>query len=271
MDFLLPILASGSDVATAVAGEPVGALFSTANLIALLTLAALEIVLGIDNVVFISILAAKLPEEQRAKARSFGLSAALLTRLALLFSISWVMTLTTPLFNVPFVQAMGLSDSPYGFSGRDMILLLGGFFLLAKATLEIHHMTEDPRDADKKEMQKVPPKFSVIIVQIALLDIVFSLDSVITAVGMVKDIRVMIAAVLISMAVMLFAAGSIASFIEKHPTMKMLALSFLLMIGLVLMIEGFHGHVAKAYIYFAMGFSLTVEILNMRIRAHHKH
>jgi predicted tellurium resistance membrane protein TerC len=228
-------------------------LLTTESAVALLTLSALEIVLGIDNIVFISILVAKLPADRQAAARRIGLLLALGMRIALLLAISWVMGLTRPLFAV----------LEHGFTGRDLILLIGGLFLVAKATFEIHDKLEGT-----EHEQSVPKvvSFGAILVQIMLLDIVFSLDSVITAVGMAKHIEIMIAAVVIAVIVMMVFAGSISAFIERHPTMKMLALSFLLLIGVVLIADGFGQHVSKGYIYFAMSFSLFVEILNIRIR-----
>jgi predicted tellurium resistance membrane protein TerC len=228
-------------------------LLTADNAIALLTLASLEIVLGIDNIVFISILVAKLPQARQAAARRIGLLLAMGMRIALLLAISWVMGLTAPLFTL-------LGNE---FTGRDLILLFGGLFLVAKATYEIHDKlegTEHHGDAPKAA------KFGAILMQIVLLDIVFSLDSVITAVGMAKHVEIMIVAVVIAVVVMMIFASSIAAFIEKHPTMKMLALSFLLLIGVVLIADGFGQHVSKGYIYFAMAFSLFVEILNIRIR-----
>jgi predicted tellurium resistance membrane protein TerC len=223
--------------------------------VSLLTLAAMEIVLGIDNVVFLTILAGRLPQAQQPKARQLGLAFALVTRLALLFAITWVMGLTRPLFSIVGQE----------ISGRDLILLFGGLFLIGKATFEIHDKLE------VKHEEGHAPKaggaaFWSVIVQIGLLDIVFSLDSVITAVGMAKHLSIMVAAVIIAMGVMLAFANPIGSFVERHPTMKMLALSFLILIGVMLVAEGFHQHVPKGYVYFAMAFSLVVELLNMRIR-----
>jgi predicted tellurium resistance membrane protein TerC len=220
--------------------------------IALCTLTVLEIVLGVDNIVFISILASKLPEEQRAKARSLGLALALFGRVVLLLSIGWVMSLEEPLFAV----------RSHDFSGRDLILLGGGLFLLAKATKEIHSSMEGGGHAHASGAAS----FGAVIAQILLLDVVFSLDSVITAVGMAKHVEIMIAAVVIAIGVMMIFAGTISAFVERHPTLKMLGLSFLLLIGVVLMADGFGQHVSKGYIYFAMAFSLFVEILNIRIR-----
>jgi predicted tellurium resistance membrane protein TerC len=221
--------------------------------IALLTLTVLEIVLGIDNIVFISILSGKLPQAKQKKARQLGLGLALITRILLLLSLSWVMSLTAPLFNV-------LSQE---ISGRDLILLIGGLFLIYKATSEIHEKIEgENHDTDVKGKAT----FSGIIVQILLLDIVFSLDSVITAVGMASEIGVMIAAVIISVIIMLFAAESISKFVNNHPTVKMLALSFLVLIGVTLLAEGLNQHIPKGYIYFAMAFSVLVEMLNLRLK-----
>lgn len=227
-------------------------LFTSANLIAFLTLAALEVVLGIDNIVFISILSNKLPEAQRARARSLGLILALVGRVALLLSLGWVMRLTTPLFGL-----MG-----HEISGRDLILLLGGLFLIAKATFEIHERLEGHGGPGAKAGTAT---FGAVLFQILLLDLVFSLDSVITAVGMSSVVPVMVAAVVVAILVMLAFAGPISRFVERHPTVKMLALAFLLMIGVMLLIEGFGKHVPKGYIYFAMAFSLTVEMLNLRV------
>ena len=221
--------------------------------IALLTLTSLEIVLGIDNIIFISILAGKLHADQQKKARQLGLSLAMLVRIALLFSLSWVIGLTEPLFEV------------FGFeiSGRSLILLGGGLFLLAKATYEIHEKLEGE---EGHASAKVAASFMSVIIQILLLDIVFSLDSVITAVGMANELAIMVAAVVIAVGVMLLAAGSVSDFVERHPTIKMLALSFLLLIGFSLVGEGLELHIPKGYIYFAMGFSVLVELLNLRLR-----
>ncbi|MBI2246338.1 MAG: TerC family protein [Armatimonadetes bacterium] len=222
--------------------------------IALITLTALEIVLGIDNIVFLSILAGKLPAEQQLSARRVGLALAMLMRIALLTVLAWVVRLTAPLFAV----------FGHAFSGRDLILILGGLFLIAKSTREIHEKLEgQPGHASAR----VQPTFGAVIVQIVLLDIVFSLDSVITAVGMARDLGVMIAAVIIAVGVMMVSAGPISAFVNRHPTVKMLALSFLLLIGLSLFVEAFGQHISKGYIYFAMGFSIFVEMLNLRIRS----
>lgn len=217
------------------------------------TLVALEIVLGIDNIIFISILAGKLPPEQRDRARVLGLGAALVSRLALLLALSWVIKLTAPLFEV-FGQEI---------SGRDLILLLGGLFLLAKSVIEIGDSMELK---DKGGKERTVTSFTSVILQIMVLDIVFSLDSVITAVGMVDELGVMVAAVIVAVLVMLFASGPISRFVDKHPSIKMLALSFLVLIGVVLIAEGLGQHIAKGYIYFAMAFSLVVELLNIRMR-----
>jgi predicted tellurium resistance membrane protein TerC len=225
--------------------------------IALLTLTVLEIVLGIDNIVFISVLAGRLPKEEQARARQVGLAAALFMRIGLLLTISWVIGLTQPLFNL-----LG-----FEFSGRDVILIGGGVFLLAKATTEIHHSLEGGEEERGAEVRVT--SFASVIIQIALLDIVFSLDSVITAVGMADDIPVMIAAIVIAIVVMLIASGPLSRFVDEHPTVKMLALSFLLLIGMSLVAEGFDVHIPKGYIYFAMGFSVFVEVLNLRLRRRH--
>ncbi len=222
--------------------------------IAMLTLIALELVLGVDNVIFISILAGKLPVEQRPRARTVGISLAVITRILLLLSLSWVIGLVEPLFMIGKFQ----------LSGRDLILLAGGLFLLWKSTHEIHQRLEGE---EGKTSVKVRAAFWSVIAQIMILDIVFSLDSVITAVGMVNELAIMIIAVILAAAVMIFLAGPLSNFVEGHPTIKMLALSFLLLIGFTLIVEGLHQHIPKGYIYFAMGFSVFVEILNLRVRA----
>jgi predicted tellurium resistance membrane protein TerC len=221
--------------------------------IALGTLAALEIVLGIDNIIFISILVGRLPEQQRAFARRVGLSLAMIARLALLFSISWVMGLTEPWFAL-FGQEV---------SGRDVILIGGGLFLLAKATHEIHNSLEGVEDTGRAV---VAASLGMTLVQIAVLDIVFSLDSVITAVGLVDHVSIMAIAIVAAVAVMLVAAEPIGIFVDRHPTIKILALSFLILVGVTLMVEGFDVHVPKGYVYFAMAFSVAVEMLNIRMR-----
>jgi predicted tellurium resistance membrane protein TerC len=225
--------------------------------IAFATLLALELVLGVDNVVFISILAGKLPPEQRKRARTIGLSLALITRILLLFSLSWIVRLTAPL-----IHPLG-----HPLSGRDLILLGGGLFLMGKAVHEMHNRLEGE---EGHSSARVPPSFRGVIVQILLLDVVFSLDSVITAVGMVEQIEVMVAAVVIAVAVMLVSAGAISDFVERHPTVKMLALAFLLLIGVTLVADGLGHHIPKGYIYFSMGFSIFVEMLNLRARAKSK-
>lgn len=222
--------------------------------IGLVTLAALEIVLGIDNVVFISILAGKLPQNLQSRARRLGLGVAMLTRIALLFSIAWVIGLTAPLFNV-FGQEI---------SGRDLILIAGGLFLLAKSTREIHERLEGE---ESHAVVKATPSFASVIAQIAMLDIIFSLDSVITAVGMARELWVMVSAVVVAVLIMMVAADSISEFVERHPTVKMLALSFLLLIGFTLVVEALEFHIPKGYTYFAMGFAVFVEMLNLRMRS----
>jgi len=223
--------------------------------IAFITLVALELVLGVDNVIFISILAGKLPVEQRARARTTGIALAVVTRILLLLSLSWIISLEEPLFILPLLDV--------GISGRDLILLAGGLFLLWKSVHEIHQKLEG---VEGSASAKVTGSFWSVIIQIMLLDIVFSLDSVITAVGMVDELAIMIIAVIVAAAVMIFAAGPLSEFVEKHPTIKMLALSFLLLIGFTLIVEGLHQHIPKGYIYFAMGFSVLVEMLNLRLR-----
>jgi predicted tellurium resistance membrane protein TerC len=223
---------------------------------ALATLTALEIVLGVDNIIFISILVARLPEHQRDFARRLGLGLAMSTRLALLATIAWVMKLTTPLFHV----------GELAITGRDLILIGGGLFLLAKATHEIHNSLEGADDQPSTP-KVVASSLLNVLIQIAVLDIVFSLDSVITAVGLVEHVSIMAIAIVIAVGVMLFSAKSIGEFIDRHPTMKMLALSFLMLVGVTLMVEGFGVHVPKGYIYFAMAFSVAVEALNIRLRS----
>ena len=220
----------------------------------LLTLTVLEIVLGIDNIIFISILAGKLPQQQQGRARRVGLAGAMFTRIALLATLAWIIRLTAPLF-----QLLG-----HPFSGRDLILVAGGLFLIAKSTREIHEGLEGETD---HAGTRVRASFAGVVGQIVLLDIVFSLDSVITAVGMARHLPVMIAAVVLAVGVMMFAAAPISDFVHRHPTVKMLALSFLLMIGVSLIADGLGQHIAKGYIYFAMGFSVFVEMLNLRMRA----
>jgi predicted tellurium resistance membrane protein TerC len=235
-------------------------LFNAENLIAFVTLAVLEIVLGIDNVIFISILAGKLPAEQQARARQIGLVLALGTRILLLLSLSFVAHLENSLFTIPW---------PFGdkehldVTARDLVMLTGGLFLIYKATHEIHEKLEGEEGAVSS---RTAATFASVVTQIALLDIVFSLDSVITAIGMANEIAVMAAAVVVAVVIMLFASGSISEFVNRHPTVKMLALSFLLLIGVTLMIEAVHVHIPKGYVYFAMGFSVFVEMLNLAAR-----
>ena len=226
--------------------------------VALVTLVILELVLGVDNVIFISILAGKLPEQDRDRARMTGIAMAVITRVLLLLSLSWIISLEEPLVHIPWF------GEDLGISGHDLILLAGGLFLLWKSVHEIHDKLEG---VEGHGSSKVHASFSSVIIQIMLLDIVFSLDSVITAVGMADELMIMIIAVIAAAAVMIFASGPIGHFVEKHPTIKMLALSFLLLIGFTLIVEGLHQHIPKGYIYFAMGFSILVEMLNLRLRA----
>lgn len=221
--------------------------------IAFITLVALELVLGVDNVIFISILAGKLPQDQQGRARRTGIMLAVITRILLLISLRWMIGLEAPLFTVFHLDV----------SGRDLILFAGGLFLIAKSTHEIHQRLEG---AEGETSAKIQGTFWSVIIQIMLLDIVFSLDSVITAVGMVDQLAIMVAAVVIAAVVMVFTSDFLANFVERHPTIKMLALSFLLLIGFTLVAEGFHQHISKGYIYFAMGFSVFVEMLNLRLR-----
>jgi predicted tellurium resistance membrane protein TerC len=222
--------------------------------LAFLTLSALEIILGIDNIIFISILVGRLPPEQRDKARIGGLAFAMITRVLLLFSIVWLTRLTTPWFHV----------GPQSVSGRDLILFLGGLFLLAKSVLEIHHTLEGVEEANRKA--RVFSNFFLTIAQIGIIDIVFSLDSVFTAVGLAKQLEVMVAAVIVAILVMMLVSGAIASFVDRHPTIKVLALSFLILIGVALIAEGAHFEIPKGYLYFAMAFSVVVEMINIRLR-----
>ncbi len=226
--------------------------------IALLTLTALEIVLGIDNIIFISILAGKLPEKEQNRGRQLGLIMAMLMRILLLFSLAWLTKLTTPIFEV----------FHHSVSGRDLILMIGGLFLLAKSTIEIHEKLEGH---EGEASSKVKASFTAVIVQIMLLDVVFSLDSVITAVGMADELAVMVIAVVIAVGIMLAASGSISNYVNERPTLKILALSFLLLIGVSLVAEGLHFHFPKGYTYFAMGFSFFVEMLNQRLRDRKQH
>ena len=225
--------------------------------IAFLTLSALEIVLGIDNIIFISILVSRLPPERRNSARITGLALAMLTRIALLFSIVWLTRLTKPLFTLPMFEQ--------GFSGRDIILFLGGLFLLAKSVTEIHETLEG---AENERRTRVFASFMVIVVQIAIIDIVFSLDSVFTAVGLARpdQLPIMVAAIVLAILVMMWVSGSISAFIDRHPTIKILALAFLILVGVVLVADAFHVDVPKGYLYFAMAFSVGVEMVNIRLR-----
>lgn len=232
----------------------------------LITLTVLEIVLGIDNIIFISIMAAKLPVSQQRKARQWGLALAMITRILLLLSLTWIMTLTAPIIDIGGI--LNISDPEWleklNLSGRDLILIIGGLFLIYKSTSEMHDKLEGE---DHLQKPKGVVTYSGVIVQILLLDVVFSLDSVITAVGMAKHIEVMIAAVVISVIVMMISAKSISDFVNNHPTVKMLALAFLLIIGLSLFAEGFEQHIPKGYIYFAMAFSVFVEFMNLRVKS----
>ena len=225
--------------------------------IALVTLTALEIVLGVDNIIFISILVGRLPEHQRQRARTLGLAFAMFTRIALLLSLAWVMTLTEPLFSIPVVGR--------DVSGRDLILIGGGLFLLWKSVHEIHNSLEG--EEEEHAAAAVRAGFAAVIMQIAIIDIVFSLDSVITAVGMVDQVAIMVIAIVAAVVVMMFAARTIGEFVDRHPTVKMLALSFLILVGVALVAEGGGYHIPKGYIYFAMAFSVGVEMLNIRVRA----
>ncbi|MEZ6046370.1 MAG: TerC family protein [Planctomycetaceae bacterium] len=238
-------------------------------IVALIALTSMEIILGIDNVVFIAILVGRLPEAQRKKARLIGLGLALGLRVLLLLSIKWVMGLTDPLFNLHFLASLGLPESMLTtevieVSWRDLILLGGGLFLIGNSVKELHHKMEDNSDGDEDEKDV---SFGGVLVQIALLDMIFSLDSVITAVGMAEDIRVMIAAVVVAIIVMMIFSGAISRFIEKHATLKVLALSFLILIGVMLLAEGLGTHINKGYIYFAMAFAIIVEMINLRVRS----
>jgi predicted tellurium resistance membrane protein TerC len=223
--------------------------------IAFITLSALEIVLGIDNIIFISILVSRLPKERQNSARIGGLAMAMLTRIALLFSIVWLTRLTQPWFHI----------GEQGVSGRDIILFLGGLFLLAKSVLEIHYTLEGVQET---RSARVYASFVAIIIQIAIIDIVFSLDSVFTAVGLANEVPIMVAAIVIAILVMMLVSGSIAAFVDRHPTIKVLALAFLILVGVALIAESFHFEIPKGYLYFAMAFSVGVEMVNLRLRAH---
>jgi predicted tellurium resistance membrane protein TerC len=225
--------------------------------LALLTLAALEIVLGVDNIIFLTIMAAKLPAHERQRARTLGLLGAMFTRIGLLLSLTWVMKLTAPLFAVAGNE----------LSGRDLILILGGAFLIAKSTFELHDQIEGggPED-DAENLARKAASFTMVVLQIAIIDIVFSLDSVITAVGMARDLWVMVVAIVLAVLVMMLFSGAVSHFVDQHPTVKVLALSFLILIGTALVGEGFEFHIPKGYLYFAMAFSVVVEMINMRVR-----
>ena len=229
-------------------------IYSTESWMALVTLTVLEIVLGIDNIVFISILVGKLPTAKQARARNLGLMLAMVTRILLLLSITWIMRLTAPLFEI----------GEHGFSGRDLILLLGGVFLIWKSVHEVHQRLEGESGVGRKAREFAG--MWQVLVQIALLDIVFSLDSVITAVGMANQVAIMILAIVLAVAFMIFASGSVSAFVDRHPTVKMLALSFLLLIGVTLIADGIGQHISKGYVYFAMAFAVFVEMLNLRTR-----
>ena len=231
--------------------------FSTAGLVSLFTLTLMEIILGIDNIIFISIVAGKLPENQQGRARTLGLMLTLVFRIALLLSINWIVQLTDP------IALFASLPEPFDLSWRDLILVAGGIFLMFKTIMEMHHKLEGQDDNQKNPEAK---SFSSVIIQIALLDVVFSFDSILTAVGLADHVEIMIAAVVVSMGIMMVAAKPISDFINERPTMKMLALSFLLLIGFMLVAEGFGQHVDKGYIYFAMGFAFIVELLNNRIK-----
>ena len=231
-------------------------LLTTDNLIAFLTLTVMEVVLGIDNIIFVAILVGRLPKAKQPKARSLGIGLALVSRLALLFSLSWAMSLTEPMFSV-----MGR-----GFSGRDLILILGGLFLIAKATTELHAKIDGREEHGGEVTPKAGSSMASVLAQITVIDIVFSLDSVITAVGMAQQVSIMVAAMMIAVGVMLLASGAISDFVHRHPTVKILALAFLVLIGVMLLMEGMGTHVNKGYIYFAMAFAFAVEMMNLRYR-----
>jgi predicted tellurium resistance membrane protein TerC len=238
--------------------------------ISLITLTLLEIVLGIDNIIFISILSSKLPENIQKKARQWGLGLAMITRVLLLLSLSWVMTLTTPLFNIGELFSVNSAEwlEKLAISGRDLILIVGGLFLIYKSTHEIHLKLEGEEEGEGNAKVYT---FSGVLIQILLLDVVFSLDSVITAVGMAEHVEIMIAAVIIAVLIMMASSGAVSGFVNNHPTVKMLALSFLLLIGVSLLAEGFEQHIPKGYIYFAMAFSILVEMLNLKMKGKSKH
>lgn len=233
--------------------------------LSLLTLTFLEIVLGVDNIIFISIISDKLEPAQQRRARNIGLLLAMLFRVGLLLTITWIMRLQEPVFTLNFIEKDG---QPLGISWKDLILIAGGLFLIFKSTVEIHHKLEKP--SEEKESKKIYSSLSSVIVQIVLIDAVFSFDSILTAIGMVDNVTIMIIAVVISIAIMMVFAGPISRFINNHPTLQMLALSFLIAIGIMLVAEGFHQEISKSYIYTTIAFSLLVEILNMRLRRKHE-
>lgn len=238
-------------------------LLTVANLVSLLTLTALEIVLNIDNIIFISIIAGRLPKEQQANARRIGILLALIVRIGLLFGVSWIVSLKNDLFHLPIIEQ--------GISGKDLILFFGGLFLIWKSTTEVHHKFDEADDDEEELLRKSKSaNFNLIIAQIVGIDIIFSIDSILTAVGLVKHVEIMIVAVLIALAVMLTFVGKISDFVERHPTVKMLALSFLIMIGTLLVGESLDVEVPKGYVYFAMAFSFLVEMLNIRLRTKKK-
>ena len=227
----------------------------------LITLTFLEIILGVDNIIFISIVSNKLPKSQQPKARTIGLILAMFSRILLLLGITWLIGLTEPVFSIGFIEDD--NGAPLGISWKDIILILGGIFLVFKSTLEIHHKLEIPGET---KAIKAPAVFSAVILQIILVDAVFSFDSILTAIGLIDNVLIMIIAVVISMIIMMIFAGPISSFINKHPTLQILALAFLILIGVLLVAEGFHQHINKAYIYSAIAFSLVVELINMKMR-----
>lgn len=236
-------------------------------IVPLLTLTAMEIVLGIDNVVFLAIVVGKLPKQQQKLARQVGLGLALGMRILLLLGIKWIMGLTETLFELPALFGIMERPAARAISAKDLILIVGGLFLIGKSTFEIHERLEGP---EEKPMAKAAANFGLALVQIVMLDLIFSLDSVITAVGMARDVWVMIVAMIIAVGVMLVFAGTIGDFVHRHPTMKILALSFLILIGVMLVAEGFDQHIDRGYIYFAMAFSLVVELINLRVRGQEK-
>ena len=245
-------------------------LLTADNLVTLLTLTGLEIVLGVDNIIFIAILTGKLPEAQQEKARKIGLLLAMGMRIVLLLGISWVMSMTKPLFTIDLTQFSSALTYKHGFNLRDLVLFVGGLFLIGKATYEIHERLEEAGRREEGQALKATATFGSVLFQIMILDIVFSLDSVITAVGMAEHIEIMIAAVILSIGIMMLFAGKVGQFVQKHPTLKVLALAFLVLIGVVLVADGMGTHVSKGYIYFAMAFSLGVEMVNLKISARRK-